>query len=331
MKKVLVTGASGFVGGRLCEYLQKKGGYEVLATGRSEKARSRLESLGVNYQTGDLLDLDFAKALVEKVEIVVHSAALSSAWGPYEQFFEANVQTTQNLLDAALHKEGLRFIQISSGSVYVQYKHQFDIQEDLVPAKFINHYAATKYEADRRVLSAVEKGLEAIILRPRAIYGRGDYTIMPRVLRAYEAGRLKVIGKGDNLASMTTVQNFCQAIELAISTNNEAALGEVFNITNAEPAKLWEVLDLVFAKLELPWQRKYLPFWIARSAAAVSEFITRLKRSEEEPVLTQYGISQLYYSNTFSIEKAKDLLNYQPEQTAEDGIDEFVAWWKNSI
>lgn len=331
MKKVLVTGASGFVGGRLCEYLQKKGGYTLLATGRSENPRDRLTALGVEYRTGNLLDLDFVQKLIEEVDVVVHSAALSSAWGPYEQFFKANVQPTQNLLNAALNKKGLRFIQVSSGSVYVQYKHQFNVKEDLVPTQFINHYAATKYEADQRVLSAVEKGLEAIILRPRAIYGRGDYTIMPRVLRAYEAGRLKVIGKGENLASMTTVQNFCQAIELAISTKNEAALGEVFNITNAEPVKLWEILDLIFAKLELPWQRKHLPFWLARSIAKLSETIALLKKSKEEPVLTQYGISQLYYSNTFSIQKAKNLLTYQPEQTAEDGIDEFVAWWKNSI
>jgi nucleoside-diphosphate-sugar epimerase len=328
-KKVLVTGASGFVGGRLCEYLQLKGTYEVLGTGRSSKAISDFNTLGVNYQIGDLTDASFAKSLVEQVDIVVHAAALSAAWGSYDRFYQANVLPTQNLLDAARSKKGLRFVQISSSSVYVQYKDQFNLQEDTTPNKFINHYAATKYEADQRVLAAVKQGLEAIILRPRAIYGRGDYTIMPRVLRAYEAGRLKVIGKGENWASMTSIQNFCQAIELAISTQNDAALGEIFNISNAEPVKLWEMVELVFAKLELPWQRKYLPFWLAKTVAGIMEMIQRIKRSEEEPVLTQYGVSQLYFSNTFSIEKAQRLLGYVPKQDNVEGIEEFANWWKS--
>ncbi len=325
---ILITGASGFVGGRLTEYLLNQG-YDVLATGRSKLAVKRLEAMGAEYRVGNLLDADFVASLVKEVDAVVHAAALSATWGSYQRFYMANVEPTHQLLEAALASDrDIRFIQVSSGSVYVQMQHQLEIQEDFVPTQFINHYAATKHKADQLVLQAIERGLSAIILRPRAIYGRGDFTIMPRVLRAYHAGRLKVIGKGNTICSMTTIQNFCEAVELAVQTQKPEAIGQIYNITNAEPTRLWDMIAKVFEGLGLDWKGRKIPFWVIRQVAQILEIVASLRTTEEEPVLTQYAVGQLYYSNTFSIEKAKRLLNYAPSQSNMEGLQEFVDWWK---
>jgi len=266
--------------------------------------------------------------LVKQVDVVVHCAALSAPWGPYQAFQEANVQITQQLLAAAKQVGIKRFIQISSPSIYVQYQHQFNIKEDYLPKKFVNAYAATKYLADQAVLTEVKQGLEAIILRPRAIYGAQDQTIMPRLLKAYQEGRLKIIGKGDNYADLTTVQNLCDAILLALETQNPLALGQIYNISNGAPVPLWSLIPQILEKLNLPWKAKHIPFGLANCAVAAMELWSKLKGGKREPTLTRYGIAALYYSTTLNIDKAKTLLQYHPKQSNEEGIDEFVQWWK---
>jgi nucleoside-diphosphate-sugar epimerase len=330
--KILITGASGFLGGRLAQELSKKLDYEVIATGRDKEKGKALEAQGINFISGDLAQAAFVAELMQGIDAVVHCAALSSPWGAYKDFYTANIQSAENLLAAAEKENIKRFVQISTPSIYVQYQHQLDIKEDFLPPRFINHYAATKYEAEKRVLASAQKGMETVILRPRAIYGAGDYTIMPRILRAYEQGRLKIIGKGDNVADMTSVANVCEAILLALETQKKEALGQAYNITNGAPMPLWEIIELVFAAMKLPWQPKHLPYKVADTAALLMETWAKWTRAQQEPVLTRYGIAAIHFSTTLNIDKAKNLLGYSPSQTNLDGINEFVDWYeKNKI
>lgn len=325
--KVLVTGATGFLGSRTVEKLLAQN-FSVMATGRNKIKLAKLKDLGADTVQGSLEDLDFTEKISEKIDIIVHSAALSSPWGRYHDFYQANIEATKNLLLASKKNQVRRFVHVSTPSIYFDYQDRFAITEDFLPEKFVNHYAATKYEAEKLVSQAAKEGLETISLRPRAIVGAGDTTIMPRLLKANQEGKLKIIGDGKNIVDVTSVANVVDAIILGINAPNEA-LGHNYNITNGEPVKLWELIEETLAKMNLSLNKKKVPFFVAYNLAKGLEAIAKLRADYQEPVLTCYGVGILAKSMTMNIDKAKDLLGYQPLQSNYQAVDEFVEWWKN--
>jgi len=329
-KSILVTGATGFLGGRLVERLSELGDYNVYATGRNAEKGLRLEQLdNVTFIPADLGDKELVLKLCEYIDVVVHSAALSSMWGSYEKFHKANVLSTEHIIAACQAQGVKRLVHISTPSIYPQElgEHLFNVDETFIPKKFISLYGQTKYEAEQVVNKAFKDGLETVILRPRAIYGRGDYTIMPRLLRAYHAGRLKIIGDGENINDLANVSNVVDAILLSIHAEDKA-LGHAFNITDGKHVKMWSVVAKVLEALDLPWPAKKVPYAIVDKVAWAMEKWAKLRNSSEEPILTRASVHVISHSTTLNIEKARKLLGYNPKHTLEDGLEEFINWWK---
>lgn len=329
-RTILVTGATGFLGGRLVERLSELGTYSIYATGRNVQKGAVLQKMDrVTFIPADLTDKVLVDQLCKHIDIVVHTAALSTVWGEYEEFYEANVLATKHIVEACQKQQVKRLVHISTPSLYPQgYDDDIiNIKESFIPKTFISNYAKTKYEAEHFVNAAAKEGLETIILRPRAIYGRGDYTIMPRVLRAYHAGRLKIIGDGENINDLTHVANVVDAILLSMHAN-EKALGHTFNISDGNPVKMWDVIAMVLQKLNLPWKAKKVPYKLVDKIAWGMEKWAKLTKSKKEPVLTRASVSVVSHSVTLNIDKARDLLDYTPKHKLEDGIQEFVDWWK---
>ena len=120
---------------------------------------------------------------------LIHAAALSSPWGKYEEFEKANLHTQQNLIASAKKNWLNKFVFISTPSMYFEMKDKFTVREsDPLPSKFINAYAETKRLAE---IELEKSDIPYVILRPRALTGRGDTVIMPRLIRAFDEGRLK--------------------------------------------------------------------------------------------------------------------------------------------
>lgn len=330
---LLVTGATGFVGSRLIERIASDGRFSrILATGRNEQKCMELgvQNQGVEFEAGDLTDSKFVNQITQNIDVIVHCAALAAPWGNYQHFYDANVLSTQNLIDAARRNKVKRIVYISTPSIYQTHSgDQLNISElDILPKKMINHYAATKLEAENLLKDAFHRGLETIILRPRAIIGRGDPHILPRIIAAHKAGRLHVIGDGKNKVDVTSVSNVVDAIELSIFAP-EQALGHAFNITNGTPIPLWEMIDVVFEKLNLQFSKRKIPYFLAFNMARLQEWTATLTRSQKEPALTRYGVGVLSKSMTLSIHKAQNLLGYRARQTNKEAIEEFVNWWQN--
>jgi nucleoside-diphosphate-sugar epimerase len=330
-KNILVTGATGFLGGRLVERLSELGHYTIYATGRNAKKGLRLGQLDhVTFIPADLEDKDLVLKLCEYIDVVIHAAALSSMWGSYEQFHKANVLSTEHIVTAC-HAQGVkRLVHISTPSIYPQRlgEHLFNVDESFVPKTFISFYGQTKYEAEQVVNQAFKDGLETVILRPRAIYGRGDYTIMPRLLRAYNTGRLKVIGDGENINDLANVSNVVDAILLSIH-GEDKALGHAFNITDGESVKMWSVVAKVLEALNLHWSAKKVPYAVVDKVAWAMEKWATFRKSAEEPILTRASVHVISHSTTLNIEKAQKLLGYNPKYTLDDGLKEFIDWWKS--
>lgn len=321
-KKIIVTGATGFLGGRIVEGLQD---YDaaVIAVGRNPARREELESLGATFVQADLCDREAVEKIVQGADLIIHCAALSSPWGTYQMFYDANVRATEILKDAALKFGVRRFIHISTPSVYFDFSNRRLIKEsEPLPEKKVNHYAATKYLAEKVIQ---ESPLPFVIIRPRAIIGRGDTVIMPRVLEAYRQNRLKIVGNGKNVVSVTPVANVVQAVRLSMDAG-ENALGKAYNIASGEEIELWSLIGDMLQQLDLPFQPRKIPYPVAAAAARMMEIWSRWV-SGKEPVLTRYSVAIMAKDMTLDISLAREHLGYEPMQTAKEAVAEFAKWY----
>lgn len=324
--RILITGATGFLGGRILAQMAWTPGLTPVGAGRNEAIAGSWRSRGLEFLTGSLEDAAYVQRLLQGADVVVHAAALSSPWGAYDDFYRANVLSTKNLLDAAGPAGVSRFIYISTPSIYFNGRDRLDVcEDDPLPKRFVNHYTTTKWAGEQLALAS---GIPCIVLRPRAIIGAGDCTILPRLIRAMEAGRLRIIGNGQNIQDLTAAANAVRAVFKALDAP-PAAWNQAYNITNGEPVRLWDTIRSTLADLDLPLGERHLTYPMAMTLAKMMETAARISGSREEPVLSAYGVGTLARSNTFSIEKARRLLGYAPEQTIAAAVQEFVDWYKS--
>ncbi|WP_019537225.1 NAD-dependent epimerase/dehydratase family protein [Paenibacillus ginsengihumi] len=324
---VLVTGSTGFLGQKLAYRLLHEG-YDVTATGRSEREGERLARAGIRFVRADLRDAESAAQLAAGQDIVFHCAALSAPWGRYADFYGSNVLGTRHLLNGCLRHGVSRFVHVSTPSIYFDGRDRCDIAETHpLPRKSANAYAATKLLAEREVDRASDLGLAAITIRPRAIFGPGDRTILPRLIEANRLGRVPLIGGGLARLDVTYVDNVVDAL-LLCKDAPERALGRKFNITNGEPVLLIELLQQLFAQLGQPLRPKRVPFAAAYCVAAGMELHARLLGRGKEPLLTRYTVGVLGKSQTLDISAAREVLGYTPRIGIEEGIAAFAQWWK---
>lgn len=325
--RILVTGATGFLGGWVISKLSTEFGNErVDGTGRNQLRGEELKRKGYNIITGDLTDRDFIRNNLQGYTHVIHCAAKSSLWGSYDSFFQNNVSSTVNLLKGIPTIQ--RFIYISTPSIYFRFSDRFMISEDsTLPTRFVNHYASTKYLAEQEVLNFKDREIVKVVIRPRAIIGAGDTVIIPRVIRAFKAGKLRIVGDGKNICDFTSVKNVAHAVCLATKSDNQID-GKVFNISDGSPVAIWELVEDTLIKLGYQPNLKSINYRLVYSVATISEIVHKVFKLGE-PVLTRYGIGLLKYSQTLDISNAIQFLDYKPVITTEESIAEFIKSYKD--
>jgi len=209
----LVTGATGFLGGHILTRL--------LAAGRTVTVVSRtpqpaLAARGLRVVVGSLADPATCAEAVRGVETVFHVAARVGVWGRYTDFFQDNVVTTRTLLAAARAAGVRRFVYTSTPSVVYNGLPLSSADESLpLTASCPSPYPLTKALAEREVLAANAPGFATCALRPHLIWGVGDPHLVPRILARAAAGRLRIVGGGQNLVDMVHVENAADAHLLA--------------------------------------------------------------------------------------------------------------------
>ena len=309
---IVVTGASGFVGGALCR-AAAAAGYDVLALGR----RSMVDQAsvgGATYVSWDLADSSAPPSLPARFaspHAVIHCAGLATDWARPEEFHYGNVLTTKGVLTA--FPDAARFVHISTASVYDPEKPTVMAQES--EADGVQHpdaYGRSKAMAEGCVLKARS---DAVILRPHAVYGPGDTTLLPRLLQAVRHTprglRLFAVGDGQQRLSLTSIDNLTKACLLAA----DGQASGIFNITDSEPVVLDDVLREVLAARGIPATPAYLPRAVALSLATAAEFVARATPSARPPRLTTYAVRHLAYERTLDLTAARTQLGYQPEPT----------------
>ncbi|MEJ8306284.1 NAD(P)-dependent oxidoreductase [Saccharibacillus sacchari] len=326
--KMLVTGATGFLGKRLAHSLLKDG-HEVTGLGRNKQIGRLLEQDGIPFIQAELSDKEAVRSAIARgFDVVVHCGALSASWGKDEAFEAANIRGTAHVAEACLLGEVPRLIHISTPSVYFGLGERTNVREnDPLPAKQISAYARTKLAAEHEVLRVGRSGLGTIILRPRALYGPGDRTILPRLIEANEQTGVPFIGGGEALIDLTYIDDAVRAIRLAATAPVEA-LGGIYNISGGQPIRFAEAAELLFAKLGKPLRPKNIPFAVACAAATVLETAAKWRPSGGEPLLTRSLVGMLGSSQTLDIQAARAALGYEPAVGIDEGLDHFVKWWQ---
>lgn len=310
--KIVVSGATGFLGGHLCRYLNGQG-HELIGLGRDPEKGA---NLGMRFEAIDLGTSDVLTS-VAQADAFVHCAALSSNWGRREDFERANVTCTGNALAIAKRLGVRRFVHISSPTVAFRFRDQINLAEDAPMRSPVNAYAASKQRAEAIVRACME--VCPIILRPRGIYGPGDSALLPRLLRAAQSGTLPLIRHGEAVTDLTYIDDVVQAIDLALMAPSPCN-GRTYNISGGEALSIKSIITQAAEAAKIPVSFTGIPTVLAMAAARIAEWLAVLTPGRPEPLFTAYSVGVMAYSQTLDVSAARRDLGYTPQFSFADGL-----------
>ena len=304
--RVAVTGASGFVGGRIANRL-RAAGHSVLAYGR--RPSRELTTPQPAYTAWDI-----ATEVIDAppVDAVVHCAALVGDWGPDRAYDAVNVEGTRNV--ARSFGDTTRMVHVSTSSVYSDHVAKVRVAETASIGECRHSaYGRSKARAEAVVREAWPS---AVILRPHIVYGPGDSTLLPRVLASRRLGCLALPGSGRTILSVTHVDNLAIAVECAL---RDTSGGGAFNVSDADTVSVDALLRTVLARSGVAVRLVPIPRAVAWGAATLLEHVWPIAEGRRGPPLTRYVVGQLADEHTLDITRARTVLGYVPMWTHRDG------------
>ncbi|NUO50866.1 MAG: NAD-dependent epimerase/dehydratase family protein [Polyangiaceae bacterium] len=313
--KVFITGGSGFVGGHAIEALVREG-HEVSALARSAEAADRVRSYGASPVSGSLGAID--AALLKGNDAVVHAAAYVEEWGTREQFWKANVEGTQNLLDASKEAGVRRFVHVGTEAAVFSGEDLVDIDESFpYPESQKYLYSETKAEAERRVLSANSTALETISIRPRFVWGPRDTSVLPAIVKMAKAGRFAWLDQGHKRTSTTHVANLVHALVLAL---DHGTPGRAYFVADDGTRTLREFLTALAGTQGVDLGTRNMPSAVARPLARVVETTWRTLRLRGAPPIVRFSVDMMSSAVTVKTDRARKELGWAPVIGVDQGL-----------
>ena len=228
--KLIITGATGFVGAHFVRYFGALG-HEVIALGRQNKPPKPL----LKFATWQKLDLKNESYPDLEADVLIHAAGLTADSGSYQSFYDTNVIPTLKLYKQF---SGKHFIYISSSSVY-PFIDQPLKEEDTIVNKDLSNYGRSKFEAENILLENIHSKIKLTILRPRSIYGPNDRVLLPRILKLHK-NKILLLGSMDIEISMTHIDNLISAVDATIKYQKDDF--EIFNVADNNSYNLKDVV-----------------------------------------------------------------------------------------
>ncbi len=322
--KVLITGASGFIGGHLVERLVSEG-MQVRILARSTSRLHHLQGLPIETIYGGLDDRDILQKAVSGIQIIYHSAALSADWGTPEMFHKANVEGVQNIVDAALKGDKLeRFVHISTTDVY-----GYPVQpgDETYPITGIPGlpYNISKGKGEQIVWDAWHSHkLPITIIRPVSVYGPRGTEFTQKIGEHIQRGTMAVFGGGRTHAGLLYIDNGVDLIVKAATAPN--AIGQAFNLRDDIDTTWREYVDAFASYLGKPKPRLNFPVPVALTLARLMQFTYRQLHIQNDPPLTRHAILIFCRNQGYRIDKIKHELGFQTKIGLEEGLEKSVTW-----
>lgn len=326
--KVLVTGATGFIGSHIVDRLLARG-QEVRAFARNPEKAAAVLPAGVETVYGDVRDAASLRQAAERVDCVIHAAARVTDWGPWSAFEAETVRGTEHALEAAIAAGVSRFVLVSTVSVYDSAAvRSGNVTEDAPYTRDRsagNRYGYAKMLAERAAFDAHRRGsLVVSAIRPAWVYGTRDRSLLPRMLEFLRSPMAAWVRGYDPLVGLVYVTDVAEACVLAATT--PIAAGRAYNISADRPYKLKEFAALVATAAGIKPPSRSVPYSLALTAALLSEGLARLIRAKEPPSLTRQALALLLEGNPYDISRAKNDLGWEPTVGMDDGVRLMMDW-----
>lgn len=317
MKKILITGGAGFIGSNLTEYFLNKGYFvrclDNFSTGYKHNIEEFLSNSNYELLEGDIRDLEMCKKAVNGVDYVLHQAALGSVPRSVNDPVtsnEVNVSGFLNMLVAARDAGVKRMVYAASSSTYGDSENLPKVED--VIGKPLSPYAVTKYVNELYAdVFAKTYGMEIIGLRYFNVFGRRQNTrgayaavipLFTKLLIQHESPTIN--GTGENSRDFTYIDNVIQMNERAMLTDNLKAVNTVYNTAVGDRTNLNQLVGYI------------------------KEFLIEYD-AEISAIDINYGPNRVgdIPHSLASVDKAKELLGYQPTHVIREGLKEAVRWY----
>ncbi|SKA82822.1 Nucleoside-diphosphate-sugar epimerase [Agreia bicolorata] len=312
--RVLVTGASGFLGGAVAR--------EIADAGHEVRTFQRRPSsvVGVDDVLGSLSSTADVARAVEGMDAVVHLAAKVSLAGDPAEFEAVNVEGTRTLLSSMRDAGVGRLVFVSSPSVaHAGASIVGDDAQPADPRHARGEYARTKALAELLALGSDSESLRVVAVRPHLVWGPGDTQLVERIVERARAGRLPLLDRGAALIDSTYIDNAASAIAAALERVDEVH-GNAYVITNGEPRPVAELLGGICAAAGVAAPAWSVPAGIARAAGSLIEVVWRVKPGADEPPMTSFLAEQLSTAHWFDQRRTRSELQWQPAVSLDEGL-----------
>lgn len=319
--KVLVTGATGFTGKRLCRRLVQDG-YSVRVLIRDPGQCAEFTRYGMEVVRGDLRDPRSLNEATREVDTVYHLAAIYRIQSVSPQEFRVvNAEGTERLLEASCQNGVRRFVHCSTVGVHGHIAHPPGNEE--TPYGPGDLYQRTKLEGELVAQRYMKEGRLAVtIFRPVGIYGPGDLRFL-KLFRAIHKRRFVMLGSGEVKYHLTYIDDLIDGIILC-GTRDEA-VGNIYILGGNAYVRLNELVEIIADELKVARPRWHFPLWPVYAAGFVCELAC--KPLNIEPPLYRRRIDFFNKCRAFDISKARRELGFQPKVDLKEGIHRTTSWY----
>ena len=339
-RKIILTGATGFIGSHIAEYLCGKGA-ALACLARPESNVSFLRTLPVEIIPGDITDPASLRRACDGGGCVIHAAGKVGDWGAYDDFERVNVRGTLNVLEAAV-SAGIRQVIITGTNACYGEEDSAEIKTEASPYR--SHYryfldrpfpSALNFYRDTKALAvetakecAARDGVDLTVIEPVWVYGEREFhTGFYEYLKTVQSGLPLFPGSRKNRFHTIYSRNLAKLYHLAL----EARLPGVNTFIAADStAEYQRVLLQKFCReagLKMPVP---LPKAAVYPLAVAMELAAALLGTKQSPVLTRAKVNIFYDNIEYSAAKARTVLGYQPDYSLEESIRKTVSWYRDN-
>jgi len=328
--KILVTGATGFIGSHLVEALLKQKRKVKCLVLRNDSTLGEinnqraeyLKNLGAEIFYGNLLDRKSLKEAIKDVDIIFHFGAIARPMAiPDYKYFEINAQGTENILEACKGKKIKKFIHMSSISAIGPSRDNNPVNEK-TPAKPVDIYGESKLQAEKILFYHYKKyKVPIIILRPPMVFGERDFEML-RFFKAIKCRFFPLKGKGK--MEFCYVKNLVNA---AILAEKKGKIGEIYHINNGESYTINRIIKAISKEMKINLVTIPFPKDLVRAFGFGTEVVCKILGAHPpfSKETATWMTTNYWYSSS---DKAKKNLGYKPIYTLEQGIKNTVNWYK---
>lgn len=322
MRRVLVTGATGFTGGHLARRLRGAGD-DVRAVVRDPAKTGDLAAYGIDVVRGDLTDRDSLMRAMQGIDIVYNIGALYRAAGLKDSVYRAvNADAVVTLIECAKATGVSRVVHCSTVGVHGDIEHP-PANED-APLRPGDVYQETKVLGEQLGREAAARtGVELVIARPSGIYGPGDRRLL-KLFGGVARGRFLFLGRGQIFYHLTHVEDLCDGFRLCGTV--PAAAGRTYILAGAEVTTLNALVSLTAEIAGVAPPKMHLPVWPFWVAGAACEALCA--PFGIEPPIFRRRVDFFTKSRSFDISRARAELGFAPRVTLRDGIGRTLEWYR---